>query len=375
MRNRNDAHLTAQEQTNTPRPATPFSSRIACRRVRKQLALSLLWRRHLNAEPPDPRPYFIALATCAEQWWQIEALIRFAQRRWPVMAGELGVDGMLRLVKDRYWAKTISNRRFGRMLRVSHDELFAIAAAHGWNVPRQWVRESDRSDRQIAAEARLKKKLAMREKRKRARYWKELLEGGSKRAEREAWCKSTGKSERSWRRLKSREQAGPKPPRITAALIAKCCGFKSTRTFYNRPPEWRRYARALLRDFVAASSGPPGGRWLAHLRVQVSAFCGEHREVLPRDVFHLLQRASEGRRASTPAQVEKKGPPASERAPSTEAQPSPSRREATAPSHAKHRDETEAYRSAKWGVDDASPGRELASTHVRARVRARARAA
>ena len=139
-------------------------------------------------------------------------------------------------------------------------------------MPRQWVRESDRSDRQIAAEARLKKKLAMRKKRKRARYWKELREGSSKRTKCEAWCKSTGKSERSWRRLKAREQAGPKPPRITAALIAKCCGFKSTRTFYNRPPVWQRYARALLRDFVAASSGPPTGRWLAHLRVQCPLF-------------------------------------------------------------------------------------------------------
>ena len=131
MRNRK-MRLGRRKHPREPKaaPATPFSSRIACRRVRKQLALSLLWRRHLK-QPPDPRPYFIALATCAEQWWHIEALIRFAQRRWPVMAGELGVNGMLRLVKDRYWAKTISNRRYGRILRVSHDELFAIAAAHG----------------------------------------------------------------------------------------------------------------------------------------------------------------------------------------------------------------------------------------------------
>ena len=80
--------------------------------------------------------------------------------------------------------------------------------------------------------------------------------------------------------------------------------------------------------------------------------------------------------APAPAQVAKKGLPARERAPSTEAQPSPSQREATAgTSHAKHRDEAERYRSAKWGVDAAAPGRELASTHVRARVRARAKAA
>jgi hypothetical protein len=53
-------------------------------------SLSLLWWRHQAAEPKDPRPYFIALAHCAERPWHLKALMRYANRRWPIMAGELG---------------------------------------------------------------------------------------------------------------------------------------------------------------------------------------------------------------------------------------------------------------------------------------------
>src|SRR4051794_22014858 len=85
-------------RSDSPEPnKASFNARTVCRRSRKTLTLSLLWWRHQAAEPKDPRPYFIALAHCAERPWHLKALIRYANRRWPVMAGELGEGGMLRL--------------------------------------------------------------------------------------------------------------------------------------------------------------------------------------------------------------------------------------------------------------------------------------
>ena len=145
-----------------------------------------------------------------------------------------------------------------------------------------------------------------------------------------------------------------------------------------RPTQEERAARAQAdRDEAARCGVTPAAIRQRRWRARLSQSCPLGPPHPLPDVTVASTRGLYGvPTAPTPAQVATKGLPARERAPSTEAQPSPSQREATAgTSHAKHMDEAERYRSAKWGVDDASPARELASTHVRARVRARAKAA
>lgn len=247
-----------------------FNRRAASRKARKRLTLTLLWRRHLSTEPPNARSFFIALAACAECEWHVAALVRFAVRRWPLMAGELrGAEGLERLAR-RYFGKGMSNRRFGKVLGITHVELFAIAEANGTTTPRQWCRESDRTGAQIAAADRLKRKLAARDERARKRCYL----ADKERRERKTWCARTGKCARTERRHRAKAKVGQwdRPPRrVTVKAIAFEIGI-SVRSFYNRPEPWQRAARALMNQLVIAERLRGAERLVAHLHVQMSAF-------------------------------------------------------------------------------------------------------